>query len=328
MSAVKLSELPLGDKASNGFKKATIVTLLCAVVMYVIAVIFNALAGSNAVEGLFQATVGDLSDKYDLPITPAGFTFSIWSLIYIWLTVSLVIFLVTLFIRNQYGRLYLNPPFMNPLLNTVMFINFALNLTWIFLWDREVIIGSAIILILLAITNITIIAIMARNLYLYQESYKRGSEMYKWGIIYRVIVNGFGIYTTWTVIAALINFTHALVYGGGVDKKTASLTALSLLLIFHVTYYILDSMIFCKYIWFLVTPFMVVIWALNGIRAAIVNRKEEGEDPDQQITDFVTGLLIVASISLGIQLLFRAKMIYTAIRDPASKRRICATQDQ
>ena len=33
----------------------------------------------------------------------------------------------------------------------------------------------------------------------------------------RVILNGFGIYTAWTVIASLINLTTALVYPADLD---------------------------------------------------------------------------------------------------------------
>ena len=36
-----------------------------------------------------MSTVGNLSDKYDLSITPAGFTFTIWSIIYIWLAAAI-----------------------------------------------------------------------------------------------------------------------------------------------------------------------------------------------------------------------------------------------
>ncbi len=35
--------------------------------------------------GLFDQSVGDVSDKFQVYITPAGFTFSIWSVIYIFL---------------------------------------------------------------------------------------------------------------------------------------------------------------------------------------------------------------------------------------------------
>ena len=71
---------------------------------------------------VFYATVGDISDKFELYITPAGdnqtiliriflfpssppgSTFSIWSIIYLWLAVSLVMFIVTIFQTNSRGR--------------------------------------------------------------------------------------------------------------------------------------------------------------------------------------------------------------------------------
>ena len=33
-----------------------------------------------------------------------GFTFSIWSLIYLWLALSLLYFVVTIFIKTDFGR--------------------------------------------------------------------------------------------------------------------------------------------------------------------------------------------------------------------------------
>ena len=49
------------------------VLIISNVVTFIITTTFNALAGSGAgVDWLFYATVGDISDKYDLFITPAG----------------------------------------------------------------------------------------------------------------------------------------------------------------------------------------------------------------------------------------------------------------
>lgn len=39
----------------------------------------------NLPKGLFIQSVGQVSDKYTVYITPAGFTFTIWSVIYIFL---------------------------------------------------------------------------------------------------------------------------------------------------------------------------------------------------------------------------------------------------
>lgn len=301
------------DKGSHDIP--TIVTLLLALVVYVVAVLFNGLNGAGLlVPQVFKSSVGDLSDKYDLPITPAGFTFAIWSIIYVWLILSLLTLVVTIFLSNQYGRLYLNPPFATPTVNIIMTINFALNLTWIFLWDREMIIVAAVVLILMALTNMIIIALMAKNLQF--DVYKKGNQMFTWGIIYRIMINGFGLYTAWTVIAALINCTHVLVYSWDVSQKTGSLTALSLLLVFHVTYFILENSVFDKYIRFLLTPYMVVCWALNGIRAAIAERVAEGEIVDQQIKDYVLALLIIACITLVVRIII---ITIRYVKDPARK---------
>ena len=57
---------------------------------------------------------------------------------------------------------------------------------------------------------------MAKNIGDNIEDFTRGSPLFWWGVVYRVILNGLGIYTTWTVIASLVNLTTALVYAGEV----------------------------------------------------------------------------------------------------------------
>ena len=40
--------------------------------------------------GLFINTVRSVSEKFELDITPSGFTFSIWGVIYFWLTAAII----------------------------------------------------------------------------------------------------------------------------------------------------------------------------------------------------------------------------------------------
>merc|ERR1712131_34732 len=73
---------------------------------FIITAIFNALAGSGAALGsIFLSSVGNISDVYQMDITPAGFTFSIWSVIYLWIAFSLLFFIITIFIKTDFGRL-------------------------------------------------------------------------------------------------------------------------------------------------------------------------------------------------------------------------------
>merc|ERR1712086_842365 len=92
-------------------KILNLIGIVSIAVAFVTSVIFNALAGSGSSD-ILVSTVGNLSDKYDLSFTPAGFTFSIWSIIYIWLAAAIGFFIYTLFSSSDEGKLYLNPGFL------------------------------------------------------------------------------------------------------------------------------------------------------------------------------------------------------------------------
>ncbi len=49
---------------------------------------------------IFYGTTGSISDKYFLDITPSGWAFSIWGLIYFWLAASIV------FCKNPTHKIY------------------------------------------------------------------------------------------------------------------------------------------------------------------------------------------------------------------------------
>lgn len=287
----------------------TIVLILTGLVTFVLTAVFNALAGSGAgVPKIFHYTTGEMSDKYEIFITPAGFTFSIWSVIYLWIAASLLIFVATIFISNKsHNKVYLNPPFATPALMSVMSINFLLNLAWIFLWDREYQVVAAIFLFLIAGTNIAVVAIMARNIQIHPE-YLKGQEMFAWGIVYRIIMNGFAVYTTWTVIASLINLNISLAYVGGIDMKAASLAALSLLVIFHTTWFITENFLLDRYARWILTPYLVVIWAANGIRA----KKSSDPTVPHEVKDFVLAILVIACLTLVVRLIL---VTYRTIRE-------------
>jgi len=292
--------------------------ILSCVGTFILTAAFNGLAGSGAgVPDVFYSTVGDISDKYQLFITPAGVTFAIWSLIYLWLAVSLLVLVITLFIKTHDGRLYLNPAIASPAVTATLSVNFILNLAWIFIWDRSYVnanltILASITLFLIAITNILVMAFMAKNIGDNVEDFKRGAPLFWWGIAYRVILNGLGIYTTWTVIASLINMTTALVYAGEVDQREACLAALSLLVIFHCTWFVIENFVVDFYARYILTPYLVVIWASNGIRI------KKMDDPlvPQDIKNYVLAILIIAILTFVARL---ALVIYRVIKKPITK---------
>jgi len=269
------------------------------------------------VPDVFYSTVGDISDKYELYITPAGFTFSIWSIIYLWLSVSLLALVISIFAKTKDGRVYLNPEVASPSVTATLSLNFILNLAWIFIWDRSfettgLTILASITLFLIAISNILVMFFMAKNIGDNIEDFTRGAPLFWWGVVYRVILNGLGIYTTWTVIASLVNLTTALVYAGEVDQRGACLAALSLLVIFHCTWFVIENFVVDFYARYILTPYLVVIWASNGIRA----KKMDDPDVPQDVKNYVLAILVIAVITFVVRLVI---VIYRGVKKPLTK---------
>ncbi len=61
------------------------------------------------------------------------------------------------------GKLYLCPVVISPWYSAIFIHNLLFNLIWIFVWDREQIVTSSLVLFLIAETNIVSLGIMAYN---------------------------------------------------------------------------------------------------------------------------------------------------------------------
>uniref|UniRef100_H3BA93 Si:dkey-29d8.3 n=1 Tax=Latimeria chalumnae TaxID=7897 RepID=H3BA93_LATCH len=241
-----------------------IAIMVLSLVSYIIMVVFNAFAGAGNPNGPFLQTTGNVSNKFNTEITPAGWTFSIWGVIYFWLAVWLIYVFTWLCRRNAHGWMYLEPRILSFLFYISWIINNILNITWLFLWDRECLITALIILALIVFTN------YAMLFFSYRGSYANGAWLQKahktdlWLI--RVLVqNGVAVYATWTTIATLLNFAAVLTYSGNVSLETAGTVALSILLIEVVSWFVLENFVLDKYVRYTLTIYPVVIVALSGV---------------------------------------------------------------
>ena len=73
------------------------------------------------------------------------------------------------------------------------------------------------------------------------------TSLFWWGIVYHLILNGQGVYTTWTVIASLLNLAATLVYTFQVEQRQAALVALSLLVVFHCSWFAVENFVVDSY---------------------------------------------------------------------------------
>ncbi|QGQ99517.1 tryptophan-rich sensory protein [Paenibacillus psychroresistens] len=143
---------------------------------------------------LFGRSTKEISDSYPVAVTPAGYAFSIWSLIYI----LLAGFVILQFIpkernRSEFSRI--GPWFV---------ISSAFNVTWLLLWHSLHITTTAFIMIAMLISLIII----------YQESRVAGPGSNMGARLF--IALPFSIYLGWISMATIVNVSVAL-YSVGWD---------------------------------------------------------------------------------------------------------------
>ncbi|MFN0277897.1 MAG: TspO/MBR family protein [Pyrinomonadaceae bacterium] len=153
------------------------------VIVAVIATIgFNALAAAGLVNGV---TPAQISEKYPTVLTPAGYAFSIWSLIYLGITAFAVYQLLPAnLLRFRRAR-------------SVFILTCLLNCAWIYFWHRDQIAICLVLIIALLASLIMMLVLFGRS-----ES-----------AVESLFTNApFGIYAGWVTAASLVNFLIFLKY--------------------------------------------------------------------------------------------------------------------
>ncbi|KAM7378723.1 hypothetical protein PAMP_004327 [Pampus punctatissimus] len=229
------------------------VILLCAVV-YVAVLVVNGLAGAG--RGPFHSSTGNVSARYETGITPADWTFSIWGVIYTWLT--LMVIYITLYVfRGSWAQCLLPYAFYFCWLS-----NMVMNMIWLVLWDRELMLVALMLLILLVISSYCALCFccFATDYYgLWLQTYYPKDLC-----CLRILVqNGLALYTTWLSIASLINFSLVL-HLWGVVKSTAATASLCILFAELVGWFILENWVLDRWVRNILTVYPVVIVALLG----------------------------------------------------------------
>lgn len=154
--------------------------LVVAATLGVIA--FNYLAATGRLNGIDTAAI---SAKYPTPITPAGYAFTIWSLIY----TGLLAFSIWQLLPANRAR------FAN--IRSFYILSCALNCGWLYMWHSDQIAICSLLLFLLAVSLFFV------NLYL-----KRSEGLGD----YWLAKAPFSIYFGWVTAATLVNFAILLVY--------------------------------------------------------------------------------------------------------------------
>jgi hypothetical protein len=153
-----------------------------ALVATIATIGFNAIASVGLLNG---TTPEEISNRYPTPVTPAGFTFSIWSLIYIGL-LAFGIYQVLPTKDSQFRPV-----------RTLYILSCALNCVWIYFWHHEQI----------AICLLTISVLLAVLFLISFKLPKPETTGEYW-----LTKAPFSIYLGWVTVATLVNFAVLLFY--------------------------------------------------------------------------------------------------------------------
>jgi len=229
----------------------------------------NALASALPIN---NKTTGELSDQYPNLFVPAGFTFSIWGLIYVLLAIFVVYQLIIVIKKD--GQ---QPSFVERI-GLLFFGSSAANIGWIFAWHYEMVPLSLVLMLLLLGCLIAI--------YLRLDIGKSAAPK-----IERYLVHlPFSVYLGWITIATIANVTALLVdinwntFGLGEQFWAVAVISVGIAIALSVLFTRKD-IFYC----------LVVDWALFGI---LMKRLAVETVPDRSV--IVITIIGLVLISAGI----------------------------
>jgi hypothetical protein len=225
-------------------------------------IVFNWLAASGRVGGVRPA---EISDKYPTLITPAGYAFAIWSLIYL----GLIAFSVYQLLPTNLAR------FRD--LRSLFIISCVLNCGWIYFWHND-----RIGLCLAIISTLLFVLFMINWKLRHQTSISE----------YWAVKAPFGIYFGWVTAATLVNFAIFL-KSINVGFSDGAWTAVAVLLIvFAATLGVIVRFRLSNYLY----P-LAIAWALTAIGV-----KQSGQTLVVTAAAFGTIACLIATLSLVVNL--------------------------
>ncbi|CAG0889337.1 unnamed protein product [Darwinula stevensoni] len=212
----------------------------------------------------FQKSPSEVSNKYRTWLTPAGWTFTIWGVIYVWLGLILVYVLSLLWRKNGPVRMFETSPIADPLPLLFLCLNLILNFTWLFLWSQEWLLTSAIVLLL--ITSSGWIALGAFYISA-QEVGRDLREEGKWDLAFirYIVFNGLETYNAWTSIAFLVNLSIVMTHVFGKSLEASANIPLSLLVVVLALWVPFEATAFDEYGRYGFMQYFVLTFALIGI---------------------------------------------------------------
>jgi len=209
------------------------------IIAFVLTILVNSLAGSSTLIG--GKVTAEISDANFTLITPAGYVFSIWGVIYI----LLGLFVIFQVLPSQKEKDYHNR------IGWLFVLSSILNIVWLFLWQFEYLVFSVPVMFMLLASLIAI--------YLRLDIGKSKVDLRQ-----RIAIHvPFSTYLGWISIASIANVATTLVSlnwdGFGINSETWALLIIIVALLLSLIVITIRKDIAYS---------LVIVWAFVGISAA------------------------------------------------------------
>jgi len=231
-------------------------------IAFVLTVIVNTLAGSTTLIG--GVNTAQISDSNPTLITPAGYVFSIWGIIY----VLLGVFVIFQALPSQKEKEYTRK------IGWLFVLNSIINIAWLFLWQFEFLSLSVVLMFLLLATLILIYTRLGIG---------KTPVMLREKLAVHI---PFSVYLGWITIASIANVSVTLVsldwngFGIGAETWATLIVVVALVITLLVLAMRRD-----------IAYGLVIVWALIGIAV-----KQTGNQNIVMLTE-ISAIIIAISLA-------------------------------
>lgn len=235
-------------------------------VLFILVIATNALANILPINGY---NTGQISGFYPNYFVPAGFTFSIWGIIYLLLLNYSISNTYFSFKKQEFPEIkkYLDA------ITPYYWFTCILNAGWILAWHYLQVVASVLIMLAFLFSLIKVFMIM-------QQEALTIKPLYNF-----LIKTPFSVYLGWISVATIANITALLVHikwnGFGIDPIYWTILMITIAIVLGIYFIVQYKSIAYP---------LVLIWALWGIKAAQGSKNEW----INQVT--VVGILVLAAL--------------------------------
>ena len=230
----------------------------------------------------FANTTALVSNEFYLQITPAGWTFAIWRIVFAW-QLLWIIYALSFVFRSS-------APLTVSRTSQLLYLCANVGtIVWLYVWGNNL---PQIPLPGIAPLCLAAAGVQAVHIYRLTSSLQN-NKIDLW-ITRLLVTNGLAIYATWSTVATLINLGIVLQYYAGFTAGTTGTLVLWMLSFIELGYFALENTVLDRFTRFIFVVYPTFIWALSGVLSAHWGKEVPDTNP------LLTLILLVFSVVLFI----------------------------